>query len=155
MVFLDETRKPISHAHGGFVSSEVSRDVVLPQRCLHGGSHRGCLRLPSKELKHHCRGKHRPDWIGDALAGDIRCGPMDWLKQGGLARMDVPRRCQAQAASKLCSQVADDVAEEVASDDDVELPRIANYFHRQRVDEKMARLDVLVFLADFLEDALP
>ena len=69
--------------------------------------------------------------------------------------MDVPRRCQAQPASKLCSQVAEDVAKEVASDNDVELPRIPHHFHRQRVDKEMARLDVRIFLADFLEDALP
>src|SRR6516165_5871734 len=126
MVFLDEIRKPISHTHGGFVSSEVPGDVVLPQCCLHGGSHRGRLRLPTKELEHHRRGKHRTERVGDALARDIRCGAMDWLKQGGLARMDVPRRCQAEAPGKLCPRVGEDVAKEFESEDDFELRGTAN-----------------------------
>src|SRR5216683_6621601 len=69
--------------------------------------------------------------------------------------MNVSGRRQAQAARNLRAQVADDVAEKIAGDDDVELAWVADDLHRQRVDIQVARIDVRVFLADFLEDSLP
>src|SRR4029077_21108207 len=69
--------------------------------------------------------------------------------------MNVPRGSKPQSSSELCSQIADDVAEEVASDDDVELTRVANYLHRECVDVKVPGIDLRVFLADLLEDPLP
>src|ERR1700752_3057630 len=69
--------------------------------------------------------------------------------------MNVPRGSKPQSSSELCSQIADDVAEEIASDDDVELTRVANYLHGERVDVKVSGIDLRVFLADLLEDPLP
>src|SRR6266478_927809 len=69
--------------------------------------------------------------------------------------MNVAGWCKPQAAGKLRPQVADNVAEKIAGDDDVELARIADNLHRQGVDIQMAGVDVRVLLADFLEDSLP
>src|SRR5216683_7119958 len=69
--------------------------------------------------------------------------------------MNVSGRRQTQAAGELRAQIADDVAEKIAGDDDVELAWVADDLHRQRVDIQVARIDVRVFLADFLEDPLP
>src|SRR5215470_16908405 len=69
--------------------------------------------------------------------------------------MDIPRGGQAKPAGELCTEVADNVPEQIAGHDDIELPRIANHLHRQGVYIKVARLDFGVLLPDFLEDALP
>src|SRR5258708_1743146 len=69
--------------------------------------------------------------------------------------MNVARGCEPQAARELRAEVADNVAKQVASHNDVELPGIANHFHRQRIDIKMTRLDLRILLANLLEDPLP
>jgi len=46
---------------------------------------------------------------------------------------------------KLCAQVADDIPEKIAGDDDVELTRVADNLHRQRVDIQMAGIDGHIF----------
>src|SRR5260370_6553940 len=69
--------------------------------------------------------------------------------------MNVSGRRQAQAARNLRAQVADDVADKSAGDDDVELVRVAHDLDRERVDIQVTGINVRVFLADFLEDPLP
>src|SRR5258708_36851915 len=69
--------------------------------------------------------------------------------------MNVARGCEPQAARELRAEVADNVAKQVASHNDVELPGIANHFHRQRIDIKMTRLDLRILLANLFEDPLP
>src|SRR5713226_1247283 len=69
--------------------------------------------------------------------------------------MNVSGRRKPQAAGKLRAQVADDVAEKIAGYDDVELARVADDLHRQRVDIQVAGVDVRVFHANFFEHPLP
>src|SRR5579863_296234 len=69
--------------------------------------------------------------------------------------MNVSRRSKSQTSSELCTQVTDDVTEEIASDDDVELTRVSNYLHGERIDVKVAGINLWVFLANLLEDTLP
>jgi len=69
--------------------------------------------------------------------------------------MNVGGGSEAEAAGELRGEVADDVAEEIVGDDDVELARVADEFHGERVDVEMAGFDVGVFGADGFEDALP
>ena len=69
--------------------------------------------------------------------------------------MNIAGGREAESAGELCSEVADDVAEKIAGDDHVKLARIANDFHGQGVDVKVAGVDLRIFLADLLEDALP
>jgi len=69
--------------------------------------------------------------------------------------MDVGGGGEAEAASELRSEVADDVAEEIVGDDDVELAGVADEFHGKRVDIEVAGIDVRVFSADGFKDALP
>src|SRR6267378_7143268 len=72
-----------------------------------------------------------------------------------LARVNVSGWCQAQPAGELCAQVADDVTEKIAGDDDIELTRVADDLHRQCVDVQMAGIDGHIFLPDFVENPLP
>src|SRR5260370_3618486 len=69
--------------------------------------------------------------------------------------MNVAGWRKPQAAGKLRPQVADNVAEKIARDDDVELSRIADNLHRQGVDIQMAGVDVRVLVANLFEDSLP
>src|SRR5882724_2269255 len=69
--------------------------------------------------------------------------------------MDIAGGRETESAGELCSEVADDVAEKIAGDDHVKLPRVANDFHGECVDVKVAGVDLRIFLADLLEDALP
>src|SRR5207249_8184384 len=87
--------------------------------------------------------------------GDVRRGDVSRLEHGRPRRMEIPPRAQPQPAGKLRSQVADDVAKQIARDNHIELPRIANNLHRQRVNKKVPRVNVRVLLADFLEHTLP
>src|SRR6267378_1382607 len=77
------------------------------------------------------------------------------LKKRSFARMNVSRGGKPQAAGQLCAQVTDDIAEKIASDNDVELPGVAHDLHRQGVDIQVAGIDVRVFPADFFEHPLP
>ena len=69
--------------------------------------------------------------------------------------MDVCGGSEAEAAGELRGEIADDVAEEIVGDDDVELARVADEFHCEGVDVEMAGVDVGIFGADGSEDALP
>ena len=69
--------------------------------------------------------------------------------------MDVAGRGQTKPAGELRSEVADDVTKQVAGDDDLKLARVANDFHGERIDVKVAGIDLRIFLADLLEDTLP
>jgi len=55
----------------------------------------------------------------------------------------------------LRAQVAENVAEQVAGNDHVELPRIPHNLHRQGIDIKVPRLNLPILLSYFLEDPLP
>ena len=71
------------------------------------------------------------------------------------AGVDVGGGGEAESAGELRGEVADDVAEEIVGDDDVELARVADEFHGEGVDEEVAGVDVGIFGADGFEDALP
>ena len=65
--------------------------------------------------------------------------------------MDVAGGGEAEAAGELCGEVADDVAEEVVGDDDVELAGVADELHGEGVYIKVAGIDVGVFEAEDLK----
>src|SRR5258708_6523556 len=69
--------------------------------------------------------------------------------------MNVARGCEPQAARELRAEVADNVAKQVASHNDVEPPGNPAQFHRQRIDIKMTRLDFRILLANLFEYPLP
>src|SRR5882724_8680664 len=69
--------------------------------------------------------------------------------------MDVAGGGEAEAAGELCAKVADDVAEEIAGHDDIELPGIADDLHRQGIDVEMTGIDLRILRADLLEYTLP
>ena len=52
-------------------------------------------------------------------------------------------------------EVADDVAEKIVGDDDVELAGVADDFHGEGVYIKVAGIDLGIFGADRFEGALP
>src|ERR1700756_2689240 len=72
-----------------------------------------------------------------------------------MARVNVSGWRKSQAAGELRAQVADNVSKEIAGDDHVELSRVADNLHCQRVDIQVAGVDVRIFLPDLLENPLP
>ena len=94
---------------------------------------------------------------GLAMPFPAMLGAEPWTgsKSEVLAGVDVGGGGEAEAAGELGGEVADDVAEEIVGDDDVELAGVADEFHGEGVDIKVAGVDVGIFGADGFEDALP
>src|SRR2546423_6493006 len=69
--------------------------------------------------------------------------------------MYIPDRRQSNSTRQLRPQVAYNDAKQVSRDEDVELPRIANHFHSERINVQVARLDIREFLANVFEHPLP
>src|SRR5208282_4996242 len=89
------------------------------------------------------------------LPGDVGGGAVDGLEERGAAGVDVGGGCEAESSGELGGEVADDVAEKVAGDDDVELAGVADEFHGQGIDVEVAGVDLRVLGADGFKDALP
>ncbi len=74
-------------------------------------------------FEHHGGGPDLANGVGDAFTGDVRGGAMDGLEEAGgeLAfGVDVAAGCDADGSGTGRSEVGEDIAEEVAGDDDVE-----------------------------------
>src|SRR6266852_2748647 len=69
--------------------------------------------------------------------------------------MDIAGRGKPNAASQLSAEVTNNVAEQVAAHDDIKLPGISHHLHGQRVDVKVAGVDLWILLPDLLEHPLP
>src|SRR5579883_174627 len=80
---------------------------------------------------------------------------MDRLEKRSATRMNVSGGGQAQAAGELCAEVADDVTEEVARNNDVELAWVADHLHGERINIEVAGFDFGILRTKLLEDALP
>jgi hypothetical protein len=80
---------------------------------------------------------------------------MDGFEHRRPPGMQVGRRRHPQAALQRCSEVRDDIAEEVVGHDDVELRRILDEHQRQGVDVKVRGLDRRVVRPQLVEHALP
>ena len=94
--------------------------------------HSQCLPFiwPTDVFKHHGARQNRRHGIRDILSGDVWRGAVNRLEYRNLSGMNIPGGRHAHSAGKLRAQIADDVAEQVAGDDDLELRGIADNFHR-------------------------
>jgi hypothetical protein len=90
-------------------------------------------------LEQHRARPDRPDRVGDPLAGDVRRRAVDGLEhRRQLAPgVQVGRRRDADGAGHRRHEVAEDVAEEVRRDDDVEAARAQDEHRGQRVDVEL------------------
>src|ERR1700737_2245807 len=111
--------------------------------------------VPSQEFQEHGSGQDRAERVGNSLPGDVWRGAVDRLEQRGAAGGDIAGGGNAESAGRLGGKIADDVAEEIVGDDDVELAGVADEFHGEGVDEEVAGIDFRVVGADKFEDALP
>src|SRR5207248_6749368 len=76
---------------------------------------------------HHRSAENGADRVHDAAARDVRRGAVHRLEETAFGLgIDVARGRYAHPADELSREVGQDVAEEVAGDDDVELRRIAD-----------------------------
>src|SRR5579862_1848596 len=80
---------------------------------------------------------------------------MDGLEHAGASRMNVAAGSHAEASLESGGKVGNDVAEHIVGDDDVELTRIADHLHAERVDVHVLRGDLRIFGADGFKNALP
>src|SRR5207248_11299901 len=98
----------------------------------------------------------RPDRVHQAFAGDVRRGAVNRLEEAASGLwVDVSGRRDAHPADQLRGEVAEDVAEQVAGDDDVELAWVPDQLHGGRIDEEMAGLDFRVLSRHGLPALLP
>src|SRR6266850_8571123 len=105
---------------------------------------------------HHRSAQDRPDWVHDALAGDVWRGAMDrFEKATACLRIDIGGGRDAHPPDELRREVGQDVTEQVAGHDDVELARVLDELHRSGVDEQMTRLRLWVLCGDRLPALLP
>jgi len=105
---------------------------------LHGLLQERSFLAPAKKIEHHASGEDGAEGIRNSLPGDVGRGAVDRLEERSAAGMDVAGGSEAESTSEFCGEVADDVAEEVVGDDDVELAGIADEFHGESVDVKVA-----------------
>src|SRR3989475_12207524 len=129
-------------------SAEIARAFACADGRLDRTLDRVCHFRVTQVSNHHRCAQNRPDRVDDATAGDVGRGPMHGLEQAPFRLgVDVAGGCDAHPADQLRGQVGQDVAEEVAGDDDVELRRVAHQLHRGRVHIEVTGLDVGTLLA--------
>src|ERR1700674_5865471 len=105
---------------------------------------------------HHRSAQDRPDRVYEAAARDVRRGAVHWLEQPALRLgVDVPRGRDPHASDELRRQIGQDVAEQVARDDDVELRRVPDELHGGRVDQQVACFGLRMLPGDRLPTLLP
>lgn len=78
--------------------------------------------------------KDGSQWVGTAATGDIGSTAVNGLGQGQTVA-PVERRGQAQAAAPVASQVGEDVAEQVAGDDQVEGFRLRDQLQGRHIHQ--------------------
>src|SRR5262249_62142967 len=95
-------------------------------------------RVQPEVVEQHAGREDGGQRVGDALAGDVGGGAVDRFEHAGVGplRVDVGAGGHAHAAGDDGAQVGEDVAEEVAGDDDVEDLRLADEVHGGGVDEE-------------------
>src|SRR6266571_4720635 len=141
---------------GGKVPADVARALTGANGRFDRTLDRFCHFVMTQVLDHHTGAQDGPDRVHEALAGDVRRGPVDGLEQAptGL-RVDVGGRRDAHTSHELGGEVAEDVAEEVARDNDLELTRVLDELHGGGIDEEMAGLDGRMGTSDILPAFLP
>lgn len=108
-------------------------------------------------LEHHLAGPDHADGVRDALARDVGRTAVHGLKQAGelARRVDVAGRRDADGTRARGAQVGQDVAEQIAADDDVEDLRPLHKVRRQDVDVVLVDAHVRVALLHVLDPRVP
>ena len=88
-----------------------------------------------------------------AMSGAVPCTGSN--RPRPVRGIDVGGRGDAHAADELGGQVGEDVAEQVARDDDVELGWVLDQLHRRSVDKKVPGLDLRMFSDSGMPTLLP
>ena len=103
----------------------------------------------AEPVEHHRRAENRASGVRDALSGDVWRRAVHRLEQRRRAalRVEIRRWVQPEAAGDAAGQIAEDVAEEVRADDDVEAVRAPDELQRRGIDVQLLSRDVGVLLA--------
>lgn len=121
------------------------------------------LRHVQRVQQQHRHRQNRRDGVHDAFACDVWRAAVDGLVDPVAQAFAVGHAAQArrgqetQASRDHARLVGDDVAEQVARDDDaVQSPRVLHHQHRRAVDEVVAKLQLReLLLHDLGDDASP
>jgi len=151
----DVLQEPVGDFGGVFEALEVGSGDFIVKGSLHGFLQERGFIAPAEKVEHHSSSKDRAERVRNSLPGDVGGRAVDGLEKRGASGMDVAGGGEAESAGEFGGQVADDVAEEIVGDDDVELAGIANEFHGESVDVEVAGFDVGIFGANGFEGALP
>ena len=103
----------------------------------------------------HGGGEDGGERVRHVLAGDVGGGAVDGLVEAERAGAEGGGGEHADGAGQHGRGVGEDVAEDVAGDDDVELSGGADQLHAGGVDIKVGQLHVGVFAADLDDDFAP
>lgn len=150
------------HGSGDFpsggVATEVRRERLAGgQQSADGGFDGGGSGVLAEVLHHHRGCKDCAERVGLSLPRDVGRGAVDWLEERGVATggVQVGARGEPDAARDDGAQVAQDVSEEVGSDDDIERGGAADEVHRRGVNQQRVGGDVGILSGDGTEDAVP
>src|SRR5437867_3342255 len=120
-VFLYSCSNVVARLARAERAADFLRAVARDDRVADGGLDRRGFNGPTGVVEHQGGGQDCAHRVRDVLACERQRRSVDRLEHRGLARMEVSRRRQAEAALQRGAEVGDDVAEEIVRDDDVEL----------------------------------
>ena len=131
--------------------------VTVLEHVLYRG-HDGVVRVLVPEvLQHHRPGPDRADRVCDALTGDIRGGAVDGLEHRRMIflRIHIRGWCDCDRARARGAEVGENVAEEIASDNDVEVLGYTNEVRGKYIDVKVFDGDAGIMFGHFINSAVP
>jgi hypothetical protein len=115
----------------------------------------GRLVFLERVAEHERGGQNLRDGIGDALARDVGCGTAARLVEAEGAVGQGRAGQESKRADRRGRLVADDVAEEIFAEHDVELLRLADELHRGVVDIHEVERDVGILRREGLDRLAP
>src|SRR6185312_892527 len=154
-VLAHATCDPVAHLASPEGAADVSRTDAFTERRVHGALDGACRVECAKVAEHHSErenGRHR---IRHVLPRERWGAAVHGLVHRDAARVPVGARRQTESADEHRCEIRQDVAEQVAGDDDLKRLRRANQIHRHGVDVPRVALNAGILAADLLEHAPP
>ena len=130
---------------------DVRRGGALADRGGDGGLDRRGLGDLAEVIEQERRRQDRPERIGLPGARVLRRRAVDGLEHRDPARMEVARGRHPEPPLQRRPEVRRDVAEHVVRDDHLELARVLDHLHAERVDVEVRGLDVRILARDLGE----
>lgn len=108
-----------------------------------------CVLCKTHVLQHHDRAQQQSGWVSKPLAGNIRGGSVDSLKDGALVT-NVSRWSKTQTTDQTSAQIGQNVTVQVGHDQDLVVVWnwVGDHLQTGVVEHLGVKLDIGVFLGD-------